>query len=268
MTKLFSMESVSLRRDGKELLRDMSWEISAGQHWALLGPNGSGKSLTLQLMLAHIWASKGRISLLGHELGTYDVRELRKEIGWLNEPLRLRFCDLDARVEEVLEANLFFAGKGGERDFEVSFPEKLPGEIKSEFLEVTHLLGRRFRTLSYGEQKRVLLSRALKTRPSLLILDEPCSGLDPGAREQFLQIVQGVAEGLGSYSPTLVMVTHHLEDIVPAISHCHLISAGETIVCGEKHSTLTEENLNKTFSCRFAMEAENGRYWAKAYSLD
>jgi len=125
-------------------------------------------------------------------------------------------------------------------------------------IECWHLATRPWRVLSQGERQRVLIGRALMANPPLLILDEPCAGLDPVAREHFLQFLQKL--GSRKSAPTLILVTHHIEEIVPVFTHLLLLKAGRVLTKGRKAEVLTSELLSRAFGLRVQLESENGRY--------
>ena len=112
--------------------------------------------------------------------------------------------------------------------------------------------------LSQGERQRILIGRALMARPKLLILDEPCAGLDPVARENFLTFL----ERLGSRrsAPALILVTHHVEEIMPVFTHALLLLQGKSLASGEKDAVLTSANLSKTFNSPMKLTKKSRRY--------
>ena len=125
-------------------------------------------------------------------------------------------------------------------------------------IECSHLASRQWRVLSQGERQRVLIGRALMANPPLLILDEPCAGLDPVAREHFLQFLQKL--GSRESAPTLILVTHHVEEVMPVFSHVLLLKAGRVLARGTKTAVLTSESLSRAFDSRVRLKSENGRY--------
>ena len=129
--------------------------------------------------------------------------------------------------------------------------------------ECAHLAERNWGVLSQGERQRVLMARALMAKPAVLILDEPCAGLDPVAREQFLGFMQRLASRKisGKNSPTLLFVTHHVEEIVPAITHALLLREGRVTATGPAQKILTSANLTQTFSSPLRLRRRDGR-WA------
>ena len=125
-----------------------------------------------------------------------------------------------------------------------------------------YLAERSWRVLSQGERQRVLIGRALMAKPRVLILDEPCAGLDPAAREHFLQFLQRL--GGRKNSPALVLVTHHVEEIMPVFSHVLLLKKGRVLAAGEKADVLTSKNLSQTFTARMRLLPAGRRYGLKA----
>jgi iron complex transport system ATP-binding protein len=125
-------------------------------------------------------------------------------------------------------------------------------------IECAHLADRAWGVLSQGERQRVLIARALMAKPRMLILDEPCAGLDPAAREHFLQFLQRL--GRRKDSPTLVLVTHHVEEIMPAFSHVLILKGGRILAAGKKAETLTAGLLSRAFNTRAALRKINNRY--------
>ena len=255
MKTVIELNAVSLVRDGKTLLGDINWRVDAGQHWALLGRNGSGKTLLLKLISGYLWPTKGSISVLGHKFGEYDLRELRKEIGWVSLELQYQFQNYTA-LDVVLSGEFSTIG---------IFQEPTKEEIQRALDElslfnVSHLAERDFQKLSYGEQKRVIIARALVSNPKLLILDEPATGLDLKSREEFLEslILLTARPDL-----TVIYVTHHIEEIMPFISHALVLRNGECIANGSKESVLKQGPLNAAFDLNLLVEQQEGRYWAR-----
>jgi iron complex transport system ATP-binding protein len=112
--------------------------------------------------------------------------------------------------------------------------------------------------LSQGERQRVLIGRALMAKPRVLVLDEPCAGLDPAAREHSLQFLQRL--GTQKNSPTLVLVTHHVEEIMPVFSHALVLKNGAVLAAGEKSTVLTTGNLAAAFAAKLKLQLTDGRY--------
>jgi iron complex transport system ATP-binding protein len=249
------VEVGSFRRDGVDILRGVEWTIESGQHWAVLGPNGSGKTSLARILGAYEWPSEGAVEVLGDRFGRTDLRELRKKIGLVSSALEPRFPDAeDARsiVLSGLEASI-----GKNRAF--TSAEEARALSALEAVGAAHLERRPFGVLSQGERQRVLIARALVAAPRLLVLDEPCEGLDPVARERFLEDLSRLCAG--REGPTMVLVTHHLEEIPPFVTHVLLLSGGETVAAGPVAQVLTDAQLTRAFgvSCQVRVEGP-GRY--------
>jgi iron complex transport system ATP-binding protein len=123
------------------------------------------------------------------------------------------------------------------------------------------LADRPFAVLSLGEQQKILIARALMPRPRLLILDEPCAGLDIGGRENLLETIHALARR--SRALTLVFVTHHIEEILPCFTHVLAMKAGEAQAAGRKKDVLTAAVLSRTFGLPIAVDVAHGRYWPR-----
>lgn len=130
-------------------------------------------------------------------------------------------------------------------------------QLLAEF-GVSHLEGHRFHTLSAGEQRRVLLARSIMANPDLLILDEPCSGLDLPAREQFLRTVANL---VAEQQTPIIYVSHQIEEILPAITHVAILREGKMIHAGPKHAVLTDENLSDVFGISVQVVWKDDRPW-------
>ena len=238
---VLDIRDVAFVRDGRPILDGVSWTVQRGQHWVLLGANGSGKTTLLKVLTGYEWPTRGRMRVLGREFGHCDIRELRKAIGWVSSAIESKFPTNDTSLEVVLSG--LEAWLGLYREFTRDEHERAEDSLAA--VRADHLAGQRFETLSQGEQQRVMIARALVNRPALLVLDEPCAGLDPGARESFLSSVGSLAADKSG--PAIVLVTHHVEEIRPWITHAMLLREGRTATTGEVNSTLTSENLSRVF---------------------
>ena len=251
---VLAISQLRIERSGTVILDGVNWRVEPGQHWVILGGNGSGKTSLLSALTGYLMPTAGDISLLGETYGGFDWRELRKRIGIVSSSVRQMMGDDEPAIETVASgkyAMIDFWGKITRRERAQAL--KLLNQV-----ECGHLAERPWRVLSQGERQRVLIGRALMARPRLLILDEPCAGLDPAAREQFLQFIQRL--GHDQNAPTLVLVTHHVEEIMPVFSHVLTLKAGRVLASGEKTGILTTKHLSETFGARVTLRRKDGRY--------
>lgn len=215
----------------------------SGEHWVILGANGSGKTSLLAALTGYLMPTAGEISALGQRYGETDWRELRTRIGLVSSSLRQMMNDAEPALLTVA------GGKFAMIDFwgEPNRGDRCQARSLLELVEAGHLADREWGVLSQGERQRVLIARALMSRPRLLILDEPCAGLDPAAREHFLQFVNTLARRADS--PALVLVTHHVEEITPVFTHALLLAEGKVAAGGPRKRVLTSTNLSAVFKC-------------------
>ena len=249
------LEGISVVIEGKKILRDVSWRVRSGENWALLGENGSGKTTLLKVVTGYLWPSRGDVWVLGSHFGGIDLRELRKQIGFVSGSLHDRTPFNETALNVVVSGRYASIGLWGE-------PTKKDLKRASdliEFMECRGLEGRKFGTLSQGEQQRILIARALMPKPKLLILDEPCVSLDLAAREKFLSTIRKLCKE----KITLIYVTHHIEEIVPEITHVLILKKGAVYALGAKGKTLISGNLGKALGVRIKVEENGGRFWGR-----
>jgi iron complex transport system ATP-binding protein len=261
---VLSLKNVGLHRNGRQILNDVSWEVQNGEHWALLGLNGSGKTTLLKIITGYIWANRGgEVNVLGNRFGNTNIHELRKSIGWVSTSLDESFHTRpsETTLEVVLSGK--FASIGIYE--EITEQDVVKGNQVLDQFRIRHLADQLFTSLSQGEKRKTMIARALMSSPRLLILDEPCNGLDIYSKEELLSIIEGMNTTPGG--PTLVYVTHHIEEIVPSISHAILINDGTVIAKGEKRRTLTETLLEKVFCLPILLQWENDRPWLRVKSV-
>lgn len=208
----------------------------------------------LSCLTGYLTPTTGTIELFDETFGKTDWRELRKKVGLVSSSVRQLIHEEDSALDVVISGNDAMIGSWGK----VSKPERKRGLALMEQIECEDLVDRPWAVLSQGERQRVLIGRALMAQPMLLILDEPCAGLDPVARERFLNFLQRL--GSGKQSPTLVLVTHHVEEIVPVFSHVLMLKAGRVFAAGEKGSVLNSTNFSGLFEERLRMVKTAGRY--------
>ncbi len=253
---LLEIRNVTLLRGGVRTLRDFSWTVRTGEHWAILGPNGSGKSTLIQMLQGRLWPQGGSLSVLGRSFGDDDVAELRRHVAWVGNEAEPEFPAWQT-VEEVVAS-----GTTGTLGLQFEAPGKGGFAEARRALRrtgVRHLAGRTFNALSQGQRRRAVIARALAMRPELLLLDEPASGLDPVARERFLR---SIAKLLRPDSrPMVIYITHHTEEILPEFTHVLLLRNGKAVAAGPKHKVLTPSLLEKTFGAKLRLTNRDERTW-------
>ncbi len=260
-SEVIRLEHVSVVRGGTPLLDDISWSVGAGERWALLGPNGSGKTTLLKVVGSSLWPTRGVVVILGRRLGQVDMRELRThiavvsasvgrtlrpELGALDVVLTGRHAALETWWHEYTD---------DDRDQARSLLDQA-GFGGRAFAE------RPFGLLSEGERQQVLLARALMADPELLLMDEPAAGLDLGARERLLAHLADLAADPAV--PPLVLVTHHLEEIPPGVTHAALLRDAALVGAGPVADVLTGEAVSHAFGVSLAVERRDERWTARS----
>jgi iron complex transport system ATP-binding protein len=250
---------VCLDREAATVLSGVNWQVGTGERWAVLGPNGAGKTTLLQLASGYLHPTRGTVEVLGQRLGRTDVRVLRRRVAIVSGSVaRMILPRLSAR-EVVVSAKQGALEPWWHTYSEAEHRRALDLLAAAGCGEVAD---RPFGVLSEGERQQVLLARALMTEPGLLLLDEPCAGLDMGGRERLLARLAGLQADPAA--PPTVMVTHHVEEIPAGFTHVLLLSAGRVLVAGPISSVLTADNLTECFGLPLDLRGDDGRWTSRA----
>jgi len=255
---LIDFRRVTLRRGGRVLVGPVTWQVELDERWVVIGPNGAGKTSLLRIAAAMEYPTTGTATVLGERLGKVDMAELRQRVGLSSSALAQRIPDDELVRDVVVSAGYAVLGRWRERYDDVDYLQALD---TLESIGAEHLADRTYGTLSEGERKRVLIARSLMTDPELLLLDEPAAGLDLGGREELVARLADLAADPDS--PALVLVTHHVEEIPPGFSHCLILAEGAVLAAGLLADTLTADNLSAAFGQSIAVDAIDGRYFAR-----
>ena len=252
--------NVSVIRDGRHVVDNVSIAIEPTDRWVILGANGCGKTTLLQVLSLQTHPSHGEMRINGAVLGTFDVRPIRPRLAYVS-------AHLASQIRPVLTAlQVVMSAKNGSR--ETWWHEYSPTD-EAHALQCLKQLGvdwcahKEIGVLSSGEQQRVLLSRALMANPIAVLLDEPSARLDLGGREQLISILIEFSND-NPVLPTVV-VTHHVDEIPLSTTHCALMRNGTIISQGTLDLTLTSDALSECFEIPLHVERRpNGRF--SAYS--
>lgn len=238
---VLKFENVSFIRENKFLLNNINWTIETNQNWAILGLNGAGKTLLLQLITGYLWPTKGHLEVLGQVFGKSSIPDLQRRIGWVSTALQYRMKNSESAEHTVL------SGKFASIGIYESYTENDLNEAKEILINAggESLIGKSYGVLSQGERQLVLISRALMTNPELLILDEPCNGLDLFAREKLLAQIQQIADQKDS--PNLIYVTHHTEEILSCFEQLLLLKDGKIFAKGNQNDLFSTESLTNFY---------------------
>ncbi|MGO3146844.1 MAG: ABC transporter ATP-binding protein [Leucobacter sp.] len=259
MTTVLSLNDASYVRNQRPILDGVTWQVDDSERWVILGPNGAGKSTILKLATASDFPTSGQVEVLGERLGKVNIFELRTRLGFVSSATARRIPVSESVRDVVLTAAYAVEGRWNE-EYD-SIDVRQADRVLAEW-DLLGLADRTFGTLSDGEQKRAMIARAVMTDPELLMLDEPSASLDLGARERLIEMLAGFATS--PFSPAMVMVTHHVEEIPQGFTHVLLIRDGKMLAAGPIEHTLTAENLEATFGLQFELTLANGRYSAIA----
>lgn len=253
------LSDVTVTRSGTEILSGVSLEIQPGQHWVLLGPNGAGKTTVAKLISGREYPSSGTVEVLGEDTGDIEATYLSSRVGFASAHERSRLASVDSVLSLVLAAGW---GQIGSFDEVYDDADRARAMDLLAALGIADLADRPFGTLSEGERQRVSIARALMADPEIAILDEPTAGLDLGARET---LVQALGEIMSApTAPTVILITHEIEEIAPGFTHVGLLREGQLVKSGPINEVLTADNLSQAFGIPLVVQRSDDRWWAHA----
>jgi iron complex transport system ATP-binding protein len=255
---VLELRDVTFRRDGKEIIRGVSFTVNQGERWAMLGPNGAGKSTILGFCGAVTHPTSGTVHVLGSQLGRVELQALRRMIGHVNprHPLRSPLT-----VRDIVLTGLTGTIETALR-WQPTAAESQRADTLISSLGLGAKAGLRWPVLSQGERGRVLIARALICEPRLLLLDEPSTGLDIAAREQLLEAIDRLTQTHPDVAT--VLVTHHLEELPSSTTHALLLADGRVVSAGPARAAVTTENVSAAFDHPIDVQFYDGRWLARA----
>ncbi|MDX3802285.1 ABC transporter ATP-binding protein [Streptomyces sp. AK04-3B] len=264
MSDVLELQDVSVVREGRALVDQVSWSVKEGERWVILGPNGAGKTTLLNIASTYLFPSSGDVSVLGEPLGKpgTDVFELRPRVGMAGIALADKLPKRQTVLQTVLTA-AYGMTAGWQEEYEDVDEQRARAFL--DRLGMSDYLDRKFGTLSEGERKRTLIARALMTDPELLLLDEPAAGLDLGGREDLVRRLGRLARD--PIAPSMIMVTHHVEEIAPGFTHVLMIRQGKVLAAGPVELELTSRNLSLCFGLPLVVEQVGDRWTAQGLPL-
>ncbi len=260
---LIELDHASVMRGQVKVLHGLSLRIAQGQHTALLGPNGCGKSTFMKLITRELYPlaqADGRtpVRVLGQN--RWQVDRLRAQLGIVTGDLSSNLADMPGLTVEQAVLTGFFAS------YVIPGFREISPAMRARALETLAMVGalalrdRAYAELSAGETRRVLIARALVNRPQALLLDEPSTGLDLVARQHLVAIMRTLAQ----QGITLVLVTHHIEEVIPEIERVILLRAGQVLADGSREALLRDEPLSALFGGPIRVIEQDGRLSAHA----
>ena len=244
-----------VRRSGKNILSVNSFVLPEGESIALLGPNGSGKSTFISLMTREVFPlhrDEPPVLFRGHDRMTLE--EVKQCLGVVSSSMQSQITVHLPAIEVVIGG--LFGALGVPKRYSVTDEQRQRAYDTMEELHIADLAERDVMTLSTGQARRVLFARSLVHDPDVLVLDEPCTGLDP----QGMYYVRHTMRELVQSGRAVILVTHYPEDIIPEIGRLVLIKEGEIFDDGPKEKLLTDERMSELFDVPLEV-AHSGDYY-------
>jgi iron complex transport system ATP-binding protein len=253
---LIHFDNVSIQRGARMILHDVDLSIGQGEHVAILGPNGSGKSTLIKVISRELYPllkpEHWSLSILGRD--RWHLFDLRNHLGIVSNDW-IETCTRDYSGFEIVLSG-FFGSVGIWPNHEVTLEMEQKARQVMDLLEISHLAEQNTNEMSSGEARRILIARALVHDPHALILDEPTNSLDMRATYELREIFRKLAAS----GISLIMVTHHLPDIIPEIERVVLIRDGRVFCDGSKNQVLRPEALSGLFGVPLEVIERNGYY--------
>lgn len=257
MEQSIELDGVGVLREDRWILRDVAWSVPAGACAAILGSNGSGKSTLARIISGHLWPSEGRVRVLGETFGEANLPELRRRIRMV-QPAGPYDVEMGLTAEQVVQTG-FFSTLGLYDPVSDAMRQRATAVLDEVGLHA--VAAHRYATLSSGERVRALIARALVAAPQLLILDEPTAGLDLLGREQVLATMRRLMDRPVEDRPTVLMITHHTEELLPETQHVLLLEQGRVAAAGSMPQVLREDVMSRVYGVPVRVRDREGRYY-------
>ena len=244
--------------DGREILHNINWQVKRGEKYFILGANGAGKTTLVKTLLGYIWPFYGAtVEILGKRFGETNLNELRKSIAWVSPFIQQHLS------RELTGIRMVLSGPDGYLGFYRNPTEQEQADAMNllTMLNATHLADKSIMSMSSGEQMKILIARALLTKPELMIFDEPNVYLDIKEREFLLKTLDNIIKT--NPELTIIFISQRIEDILPTFQKGMILNSGKIDICGSRENILTEENLKKAFDLNVKLiQSDSGRLWA------
>lgn len=258
---IIDFENVYVSYNVEPVLRNINLKIEQNQHWAILGANGSGKSTLIKLISNDLYPNT-KYPFKKHIFGKdrWSIFDLKKNLGIITNDLHNYFekqGNFLTAYEVVLSGYYSSIGVFNHQDFTQEQHQKALEVL--EFLEIPELKNRRVDSMSTGQLRRCIIGRALIHKPKAFILDEPTVGLDIKAQNSFLKFLRKL-----SAKASIILVTHHIEEVFSEISHIALMYEKTVYKQGKKEEILNSKNLSEIFEVEIDLQEENERYYIKS----
>lgn len=252
MNPIFKLEGLGCKAGNQYILKDIDWEVQKGQHWLVFGMNGSGKTTLLSIVAGYMGCTHGNLEVLGQTYCDDTILDIRRRIGWVSTS----YFDKCLSRETVLD--IVLAGKFstlGIND-DITDADVIRAKTLLKELRLKTKINYPFDFLSKGERQNVLIARALMASPELLILDEPCTGLDVFSREYLLSTIRDLAENT---EVTIIFVTHYPEEIMDIFQHCLLLKNGRIYAKDRTETIFTSEQMSAFLNYPVQVNREKNR---------
>ena len=237
------------------ILNEINWQVAEGERWVLLGANGAGKTSLISTICAFNPPSSGVMYVDGKKYSEFNWQKMREKIALVGSQVKRRI-DPEEKVLEVVAS-----GKFAQINYWGKITRKLilDAYSKMKSLGIGKLIDDSWAYISQGERQKTLIARALMLKPSVVFLDEPCTGLDPVARKKFVEFLSSLAKK--RTIPAIILATHYLEEIPPAFTHAIIIKNGKVLAKGEIDSVITSQNLTKAYGAKCSVLRDSNGAW-------
>lgn len=231
------LQQVSCKAGYKYLLRDIDWQVNKGEHWVVFGMNGSGKTTLLSIIAGFKHYTAGKVKIFGEAFSNDNILKIRKKIGWVSASFFDKYYSKESALHIVLSGKTGTLGL----DNEITLADVRLAKSLLRALSLGDKYNRTFEMFSKGEQQNILIARALISNPDILILDEPCTGLDVYHRSYLFSTIEELTK---KKDLTIIYVTHYVEEIIPLFQKILLLNNGHVFAKGETEKILTSATIS------------------------
>ncbi len=256
MKNFFKIKDLSFIVD-KPILDKITWNVEKNERWVLMGANGSGKTSLLSTICGYNTPSSGEMTIDDKTYSEYEWQKIRERIAIVSAQINRQIQSTETALETVISGAYAMLNFWGSPSKEV-----LRRALKNmKDLKISYLQDSLWGKISQGERQKVLIARALMIRPLVMFLDEPCTGLDPVARENFVNFIDELAKK--KQSPAMIFATHHVEEIPPSFTHAIVLKDGKVLKSGKIEETLTSKILSQAYNAKCSLTCRNKKFSLK-----